>query len=50
MAHSEFVDIGIDGLKKMLGSDDISKKVIIDVKGLYDIESLKKSEFSWWRL
>ena len=50
VAHSEFVDIGIDGLKKMLGSDDISKKVIIDVKGLYDIESLKKSEFSWWRL
>jgi UDP-N-acetyl-D-galactosamine dehydrogenase len=29
-------------------SDD--KKVLIDVKGLYDISTLEKSGLSWWRL
>ena len=37
----------IDKLYKQVPAGE---KVLIDVKGLYDIDELKKSGLKWWRL
>ena len=49
VAHNEFKALKLDDIKKLykLSSDG---KVLIDVKGLYSVSELKKSEFAWWRL
>lgn len=48
VAHNEFKALSIDALKAMFKSD--TEKVLIDVKGLYQIDDLKKSGMKWWRL
>lgn len=51
VAHNEFKALSLDEMKRFYKKDlPDSKKVIIDVKGLYDIPSLKKSGLLWWRL
>lgn len=48
VAHDEFKKISLQDLKKLYKKD--SKKIIIDVKGLYKIEELNKENMTWWRL
>ena len=49
VAHNEFKALKLDDIKKLYKSSS-DGKVLIDVKGLYSISELKKSEFAWWRL
>ena len=48
VAHKEFKALTLDNLKKLYKEDTI--KVLVDVKGLYNVEELNNSEFKWWRL
>ena len=48
VAHNEFRELGVDGIQRMFGME--KNRVIIDVKGLYEIEDLKASDVIWWRL
>jgi UDP-N-acetyl-D-galactosamine dehydrogenase len=47
VAHNDFKQISIDQLTSMYNDD---KKVLIDIKGLYNKAELDKSEFIYWRL
>ena len=49
VAHNEFKALKLDDLRKLYKSSS-DGKVLIDVKGLYSVSELKKSEFAWWRL
>ena len=48
VAHDEFKKISLSDMCKLYKKGNVH--VLIDVKGLYDIEELKKSEIRWWRL
>ena len=48
VAHDEFRNLKLDEIKKMYKND--TESVIVDVKGLYSVEELKKSDIKWWRL
>lgn len=48
VAHNEFRAFTINDLKKFYGND--KKNVLIDVKGLYNVDELKTSGLNWWRL
>ena len=48
VAHNEFKAISISDLKKFYCKD--KKNVLIDVKGLYNVDELKASGLNWWRL
>lgn len=51
VAHNEFKAMTLDELKKLYkkcGTD--AEKVLIDVKGLYPIDTLRASGMKWWRL
>lgn len=48
VAHNEFKELSLNDLKKMYKEG--TEQVLIDVKGLYKIEELKKSGINWWRL
>ena len=51
VAHNEFKALTLDDIKKLFKSEAVdSEKVLIDVKGLYKVEDLKKSGMQWWRL
>jgi UDP-N-acetyl-D-galactosamine dehydrogenase len=50
VAHKEFRDMSLDEIKKLYKDGPDEEKVIIDVKGIYDITSLKSSGMQWWRL
>lgn len=50
VAHRQFVENRIENIENMFGEDQEHNKVLIDVKGIYDIEFLKKSNIYWWRL
>jgi len=50
VAHNEFRAMSIEEIMKLFRSCDNGEKVLIDVKGLYDIAKLKKSGMKWWRL
>ena len=51
VAHDEFRALKLEDIKDMFrtGTADESK-VLIDVKGLYNIDALKASGMTWWRL
>ena len=49
VAHNEFKALGLEGIKRLFNRSDCGK-VLIDVKGLYKIDELKKSGLLWWRL
>lgn len=51
VAHDDFRKMSIDDLKKLYKSNkEDDEKVLIDVKGLYDFNTLKMSKLVWWRL
>ena len=50
VAHNEFKKYSLDDIKKLYRESDDSEKVLIDVKGLYNIQELKASGMQWWRL
>lgn len=49
VAHNEFKCLSLDEIKAMFRGSD-SEKVLIDVKGIYDIKELKNSGMRFWRL
>ena len=48
VAHREFKELGIQGLQRLYGEK--GAKILIDVKGMFPLEELKKSDILWWRL
>ncbi len=50
VAHNEFKELGLNGIKKLFKNTSDAEKVLIDVKGLYKVEELKSSGLMWWRL
>ncbi len=50
VAHNKFKKITLDTIKSCYKPDDDREKVLIDVKGIYDIRELKQSNLKWWRL
>ena len=47
VAHSEFRALSPETLDGFFGD---GKKVLIDVKGLYDRAALERRDYSYWRL
>jgi UDP-N-acetyl-D-galactosamine dehydrogenase len=51
VAHNEFKALDLDDVKKLYSSSlDDAQKVLVDVKGLYCVKDLEKSDLSYWRL
>lgn len=50
VAHNEFRDMSIEDIKKLYKNGADNEKVLIDVKGLYSVNVLKKSGMRYWRL
>lgn len=50
VAHKEFREISVNNIKKLYRQINDNEKVLIDVKGIYNIEELKKSGMRYWRL
>lgn len=50
VGHKEFKDFDMGRIKKLFKDVPDSEKVLIDVKGIYDINDLKKSGMRFWRL
>lgn len=50
VAHNEFKAMKLDDIKKLFKNVPDNEKVMIDVKGLYDVKELKNSGMNWWRL
>ena len=50
VAHREFKNLRLDDIRKFYADGDDAEKVIIDVKGIYNIKDLKQSGLCWWRL
>ncbi len=50
VAHNEFKKLTLGDVDKLFVSGDASEKVLIDVKGMFDVEDLKASGYTWWRL
>ena len=48
VSHKEFIELSLDDITKLYNKD--SEKVLIDVKGIYNIADLESSEMKWWRL
>ena len=48
VAHQMFRDLGLDGVMKLFGTK--SERVLIDVKGLFEIEPMNRLGLHWWRL
>lgn len=49
VAHRQFIDMGINGLRVLYGKCLNKNKVLIDVKGIYDIADLEETGLNWWR-
>jgi UDP-N-acetyl-D-galactosamine dehydrogenase len=51
VAHNEFKTMTLTDIKRLYSNDiKDNEKVLIDVKGLYEIEDLNASGMTWWRL
>ena len=50
VAHEEFRALSVPDLEGLYRDVDPSRKVLIDVKGLYPVEQLEASGMQWWRL
>lgn len=50
VAHNEFRALSLEEINKKYKNTSNNKKVLIDVKGLFNINELKNSGFLWWRL
>lgn len=50
VAHKEFKDLNLDSIKALYADKPDEEKVLLDVKGLYNIDELRRSGLKWWRL
>lgn len=50
VAHDEFKKMPLDAIKSLFKESEDNEKVLLDVKGLYEIGELKQSGMNWWRL
>ena len=50
VAHNEFRALSLKDIKTMFKAAPDAEKVLIDVKGLYNVNDLKASGMVWWRL
>jgi len=50
VAHNAFRALTVEDLKKLYKPVEDGKKVLVDVKGLYEIPALRASGLLWWRL
>lgn len=50
VAHNEFKELSLNLLKKIYKDCPDNEKVLIDVKALYNMDELKKSGITFWRL
>ena len=50
VAHNEFKTLSLNDIKGLFKSSADSEKVLIDVKGLYEVSELKASGMKYWRL
>lgn len=50
VAHNEFQAMSLNDIKKLYRKGTDEEKVLVDVKGLYNIDDLKASGMQWWRL
>lgn len=50
VAHSEFKTMSINDIKKLFRHGEDSKKILVDVKGVFKIDDLVRSGMTWWRL
>ena len=48
VAHREFKELGVQGLQRLYGGKSV--KILIDVKGIFPLKELEKSDITWWRL
>lgn len=50
VAHNEFKALSLDDIKKLYKVSADNEKVLIDVKGIYSVKDLRKSNMDYWRL
>lgn len=50
VAHREFKEMSLDDILKLYKKVPNQEKVLIDVKGIYNIKDLNASDMLWWRL
>lgn len=50
VAHNEFKSLSLENIKSMFKKSNDNEKVLIDVKGLYNVSDLKISGMCFWRL
>jgi len=50
VAHDDFKRMKMDDINKLFKNYENSKKVLIDIKGLFNIEDVEKRGYSYWRL
>ena len=48
VAHREFAALGLEGVQRLFGEKDV--KILIDIKGMFDLNKLRNSDILWWRL
>lgn len=50
VAHKEFREMPLESYKALFKEGPDNEKVLIDVKGIFDINELRNSGLTWWRL
>lgn len=50
VAHNEFKELSLDEIDGMFKNMPMKEKVLIDVKGLYNLKEVNKRGFAYWRL
>ena len=50
VAHKQFKEMGLEKTMELFGDAPRDGKVLIDVKGIYDVKELEASGLKWWRL
>lgn len=50
VGHEQFKNMSLNEIKSLYRECSDNEKVLIDVKGLYSIDELKKSQMRFWRL
>ena len=50
VAHNEFKALNLEEIKRLFKKCDDSEKVLVDVKGLYEVADLNASGMKYWRL
>lgn len=50
VAHNQFKQLSVEDIDRLFASGPNEEKVLIDVKGLFNIVDLKRKGFTYWRL